>query len=299
MSSGQTSVETAAAAILARRGRAVLAHDEGAFLADLDPTQPALRAQQTLIYDGLTKLDFAQFGYVPSGVSFDPSGHGTGHGQTTYIAGVVATHELQGYDTGPVVEAMAVTFVNRDHRWWFASDHDVDDKLPAAGHAEPWDDGQVGVAHGQHSLVIGQARDDATLRQVAAAVDAAVSDDLRFWPAGDSGKRWDGRVVVYVPRAQREFTSLFRGSKQTAEGVAAVAIPVRDHVAFDEGLAEYVGWRQSDPARTFYVRGVDARTAAAVNAHTYRMTLPASSTFYLGSSASIAARYTAGFLVCA
>jgi hypothetical protein len=352
---GQSAVESAAAAILARRGRAVLAHDEAAFLADLDPTQPALRAQQTEIYDGLTKLEFAQFSFAPNGVSFDPTGHGTGHGLTTYIAGVVASHQLQGYDTGPVVEAMAVTFVNRDHRWWFASDRDVDDDLPAAGHAEPWDDGQVGVAHGKHSLVIGQARDDATLRQVATSVDAAVSDDLRFWPAGDGTKRWDGRVVVYVPKAQREFTSLFRGSKQTADGVAAVAIPVRDHVAFDgngdgraygkvtgtriiinpkyfrpksaffavtlrhevshvaaepitangtpawliEGLAEYVGWRQSDPSRTFYARGVDARTAEAVNAHTFRLTLPASATFYVGSSASIAARYTAGFLVCA
>jgi hypothetical protein len=352
---GTTAVEAAAAAILERRGQAVLDHDESAFLADLDPGQPELRAQQSEIYAGLSKLDFARFSYAPNGVAFDPSGHGTGHGMTTYIAGVLATHQLQGYDTGPVVEAMAVTFVNRNHRWWFSSDHDVDDELPAAGHAEPWDDGQVGVAHGKHSLVIGQARDDRTLRQVASAVDAAVADDLRFWPAGNGTSRWDGRVVVYVPKAQREFTSLFRGSKQTADGVAAVAIPVRDHMAFDahgdgraygkvtgsriiinpvyfrpksaffavtlrhevshvaaepitangtptwlvEGLAEYVGWRQSDPARTFFARGVDGRTAAAVNAHSYHLKLPASDTFYLGSSASIAARYTAGFLVCA
>lgn len=354
-SSGATSIEAAAAAILARRGRAVLAHDEAAFLADLDPSQPALRVQQAAIYEGLTKLAFTQFSYEPNGVSFDPSGHGTGHGPTTYIAGVVATHQLKGYDTGPVVEAMAVTFVNRNHRWWFASDRDVDDQLPAAGHAEPWDDGQVGVAHGKYSLVIGQARDDATLRQVATAVDSAVSDDLRFWPAGDGTTRWDGRVVVYLPRLQREFTSLFRGSKQSADGVAAVAIPVREQVTFDaygngrahgtvtgsriiinpkyfrpksaffavvlrhevshvaaepitangtptwlvEGLAEYVGWRQSVPSRTFFARGVDARTAEAINAHTYRLTLPASGTFYLGSSGAIAARYTAGFLVCA
>jgi hypothetical protein len=354
-SSGQTEVQAAAAAILERRGQAVLAHDENAFLADLDPSQPQLREQQSQIYEGLTKLDFARFGYALNGVAFDPSGHGTGHGMSTYIAGVLATHQLRGYDTGPVVEAMAVTFVDRDHRWWFSSDRDVDDQLPAAGHAEPWDDGQVGAARGRHSLVIGQARDDATLRQVASAVDAAVTADLRFWPTGNGTSRWDGRVVVYLPRAKREFTSLFRGSKQTADGVAAVAIPVRDHVAFNgqgdgraygkvtgtriiinptyfrprssffavtlrhevshvaaepitangtptwlvEGLAEYVGWRQSDPSRTFYARGVDGRTAAAVNAHSYRLTLPASSTFYLGSASAIAARYTAGFLVCA
>jgi hypothetical protein len=249
---------------------------------------------------------------------------------------------------------MAVTFVRRDGRWWISSDRDVDDDLPAAGHAEPWDDGQVGVAKGKRSLVIGQARDDATLRKVADAVDSAVSADLKFWPAGNGRTRWDGRVVVYVPRAQREFTSLFRDSKQSADGVVAVAVPVYDKVSFDaggghsfgtvtgsriiinpkyfkpkspffavtlrhevshiaaqpitadgtpswlvEGLAEYVGWRQSDPSRTFYARGVDSRTAKAINAHSYKVKLPSSSTFYYGSSSAISARYTTGFLVCA
>ena len=340
--------------ILTRRGSAVQARDKSAFLADLDPTQPALRTQQSAIFDGLAKLDFSQFSYRANGAAFNPAGHGTRHGESTYIAGVIATHELRGYDTGPVVEAMAITFVLRDHRWWLASDHDLDAELPAAGHAEPWDEGQVAVAKGKRCLVVGQARDDATLRKVAAAVDSAIVADLRFWPTGDGSTRWKGRVVVYLPRAQREFTSLFRGSKQTADGVVAVAIPVYDHIGFDEGggrayghvtgsriiinptyfrprssffavtlrhevshvaaepitangtpswlvegLAEYVGWRQRDPAETFYARGVDARTAQAINAHTYRLTLPSSNTFYLGSSAAISAHYTAGFLLCA
>ncbi|MFL6099897.1 MAG: hypothetical protein ACJ71T_08090 [Actinomycetales bacterium] len=351
----ETAVEAAVRQILVRRGAAVLRHDKAGFLADLDPSRSNLRAQQTAIYDGLAKLDFARFSYRPNGSAFNPGGHGTGKAATTHIAGVLATYQLQGYDTRPVVEAMAVTFVQRDHRWWIASDRDVDDELPAAGHAEPWDDGQVGVAKGRHSLVIGQARDDATLQRVADAVDRAVTADLVFWPAGNGRTRWAGRVVVYVPTEQREFTSLFRGSKQTADGVVAVAIPVYDHMYFDaygnghpygevsgsriiinpkyfrpsssffavtlrhevshvaaqpitspgtpswlvEGLAEYVGWRQSDPSRTFFARGVDRRTAEQINARTFHLTLPSSSTFYVGSSATIASRYTAGFLVCA
>ena len=334
-------VDQSVNAILARRGKAVQAHNKAGFLADLDPTLPALRAQQSAIFDGLTKLDFVQFGFRANGAAFSPAGHGTGHSQTTYIAGVIATHELRGYDTGPVAEPMAVTFVQRQGRWWMASDRDVDEELPAAGHAEPWDDGQAGVAKGKHSLVIGQAQDEATLVKVAAAVDSAIAADTRFWPTGDGTTRWKGRVVVYLPRVQREFTSLFRGSKQTADGVVAVAVPVYDDVTFGsagghpsghvsgsriiinpryfrpkstffgvtlrhevshiaaepvtasgtpswlvEGLAEYVGWRQSDPSRTFFARGVDARTAAAINAHSYRLKLPSSSTFYLGSSAA-------------
>jgi hypothetical protein len=353
--SGETAVEAQAGQILARRGNAVLRHDKAKFLADLDPTLPALRTQQEQIYDGLAKLDFAQFSYRTNGVAFDPSGFGTGHPATTYVAGVLATYQLRSYDTGPVVEPMAVTFVQRDRRWWVSSDRDVDDQLPAAGHAEPWDDGQVGVAKGQHCLVIGQARDNATLQRVALSVDQAVAADLKFWPAGNGQTRWDGRVVVYVPTEQREFTSLFRGSKQTADGVVAVAIPVYDHVYFDadsnghpygkvtgsriiinpkyfrpkssffavtlrhevshvaaqpitksgtpswlvEGLAEYVGWRQPNPAQTFFARGVDGQTAAQLNARNFHLVLPSSNTFYLGSSATISAHYTAGFLVCA
>ena len=349
-----TTVDRAVDQILARRGAAVRARDKAGFLADLDPASPALRAQQSAIFDGLVKLDFVQFAYRANGAAFDPSGHGTGHSDSTYIAGVVATHQLRGYDTGPVAEPMAVTFVLRDRRWWLASDRDVDEDLPAAGHAEPWDDGQVGVAHGKHALVIGQSRDNATLGKVAAAVDSAVTADTRFWPTGDGHTRWKGRVVVYVPTLQREFTALFRGSRQSADGVVAVAVPVYDGVTFGsgggeatgrqtgsriiinpkyfrpkssffavvlrhevshvaaqpvtasgtpswlvEGLAEYVGWRQSNPSRTFYARGVDSRTAAAINARHYRVKLPPSSTFYLGSTATIAEHYTTGFLVCA
>ncbi len=91
--------------------------------------------------------------------------------------------------------------------------------------------------------MIGQARDDATLRKVAAAVDSAVAADIKFWPTGDGKSRWKGQVVVYVPRAQREFTSLFRGSKQTADGVVAVAVPVYDNVTFGQDYGRASGAR--------------------------------------------------------
>ncbi len=339
-------------AILARRGDAVQAHDEDAFLADLDPADPALRAQQSAIFRGLAKVRFSQFRYRTQGRSY-PAPGGSKYTVPVHVAGVVATHQLAGYDSGPVVEAQAVTFAFRNGRWWFASDRDDDSQLPAAGHAEPWDDGEVGLAKGRRSLVIGPASQQSTLTKVAAAVDRAVDDDRRFWPVGDGRQRWDGRVVVYVPQAQREFTSLFTGTQQTADGVVAVAIPVYDNVDFQsggraygkingsriiinpryfkpgtsffavtlrhevshvaaepitadgtptwlvEGLAEYVGWRQSDPSRTFFVRGVDRRTAKAINARTFHLHLPASAGFYSGSSATISQRYTEGFLVCA
>jgi hypothetical protein len=345
--------DAAERAILARRGGAVQAHDEAEFLADLDPTDAALRTQQSLIYAGLAKVTFSVFGYHDAGID-EPVGDLTvKYGAQVHVAAVVATHQLAGYDTGPVVEAEAVTFVYRSGRWWFASDRDDDADLPAAGHAEPWDDGEVGVAKGRRSLVIGPGAAQSTLTKVAAAVDQAVDADRKFWPVGTGRTKWAGRVVVYLPRAEREFSSLFAGTKQTADGVVAVAIPVYNRVNFEsggrgygdvsgsriivnpkyfkptssffkvvlrhevshvaaegitaagtpswlvEGLAEYVGWRQTDPSRTFFVRGVDARTAKAINARTYHLRLPASDTFYAGTPAAISARYTTGFLVCA
>jgi hypothetical protein len=343
----------AEAAILTRRGAAVQAHDEPGFLADLDPANATLRSQQSAIFAGLAKIDFARFSYATNGIDYERPRVAAKYDAPTTIAAVVATHELAGYDTGPVVEAQAVTFVYRQGRWWFASDRDADSSLPAAGHAEPWDSGEARVAKGKHSLVIGESVSQSTLQRVASSVDGAVRADLKFWPAGSGKDRWDGRVVVYVPKAQRDFSSLFAGTTQSADGVVAVTIPVYDNVEFRasgraygritgqriiinpkyfkpqssffetilrhevshaaaepitadgtpswlvEGLAEYVGWRQPDPAQTFFARGVDRRTANAINARTYRLRLPASSTFYSGSAAAIASRYTTGFLVCA
>jgi hypothetical protein len=345
--------DAAERAILDRRSAAVQTHDEAEFLADLDPTDAALRIQQSLIYAGLAKVTFSAFGYHDAGIDEPTYGLTVKYGAKVHVAAVVATHQLAGYDTGPVAEAEAVTFVYRSGRWWFASDRDDDADLPAAGHAEPWDDGEVGVAKGRRSLVIGQGATQSTLTKVAAAVDQAVDADRKFWPVGSGRTMWAGRVVVYLPRAEREFSSLFAGTKQTADGVVAVAIPVYNRVDFEsggrgfgdvngsriiinpkyfkptssffkvvlrhevshvaaegitaagtpswlvEGLAEYVGWRQTDPSRTFFARGVDGRTATAINARSYHVRLPASGTFYVGTPAAIEARYTTGFLVCA
>lgn len=351
-SPGRQSIEAAETAILHRRGAAVLNHDEGQFLADLDPLAQGLRTRQDLIFKGLEKLPFARFGYQLAQGSL-PQAARSDYDVPALIVPVLAVHQLKGYDSGPVAEGQSVTFVYRQGRWWFGSDQDDEVDLPAAGHAEPWDDGEVGVAQGKHALVIGQDDDQATLDRVASSLDAAVTADLKFWPTGGQG-RWDGKVVVYVPEAQREFNSLFTGTKETADGVVAVTVPAYDNVEFSpggraygrqggtrviinpkyfkptssffnvvlrhevshvaaegitadgtptwliEGLAEYVGWRQAaNPSRTFFTRGVDPRTAAAMNRGDYHLVLPPSSTFYLGSSATIEARYTAGFLVCA
>jgi hypothetical protein len=344
-------IETAEAAILHRRGAAVLNHDEAQFLADLDPLEQGLRTRQDAIFRGLEKLPFARFSYQLAHGSL-PQTATSDYGVPALVVPVLAVHELTGYDTGPVAEAQSVTFVFRHGRWWFGSDQDDEADLPAAGHAEPWDDGKVGVARGKHALVIGQDDDQATLDRVAASLDRAVAADLKFWPTGGS-HRWTGKVVVYVPEAEREFTSLFAGTKETADGVVAVTVPVYDNVDFVkggraygheggtrviinptyfkptssffnvvlrhevshvaaepitsggtptwliEGLAEYVGWRQADPSRTFFARGVDARTAKAMNAGSFHLVLPASRTFYLGSVATVNQRYTEGFLVCA
>jgi hypothetical protein len=340
-------------AILIRRGDAVRAHDEARFLADLDPTDASLRAQQKAVFAGLAKIDFSSFGYATNGIGYDRPKVTARYGVPTNIAAVVSTYQLKGYDTGPVVEAQAVTFVYRQGRWWFASDHDAESSLPAAGHAEPWDSGEASVVTGRRSLVIGESIKQSTLQRVATSVDGAVKADLKFWPAGHKDE-WDGKVVVYVPKAQRDFSSLFAGTTQSADGVVAVTIPVYDNVEFRasgraygkvtgqriiinpryfkptssffevilrheishaaaapitgdgtpswlvEGLAEYVGWRQPDnPSQTFFDRGVDRLTARKIDSRTYHLKLPASSTFYSGSPAAIAARYTTGFLVCA
>jgi hypothetical protein len=192
---GAAGREGAVQALLDRRARAVLDHDERAFLADVDPANSGFVARQRGVYRGLARVPFQTFGYrLLPGRTFSVPAVTRRWGTDAAVVAVVATHRLRDYDTGDVAEAMGLTVAFREGRWLLESDSDVDDSLPAGGHAAPWDVGEVAVARGQHALVIGDSRDADELASVARRVDDAVLRVSRLWPVGAG--RWPGRVVV-------------------------------------------------------------------------------------------------------
>ncbi|WP_426566735.1 hypothetical protein ACPPVT_09445 [Angustibacter sp. McL0619] len=223
--------------LLDRHAAAVLAHDQQAFLADIDPAASEFRTRQEAIFRGLRRVPFQAFGYrlVPNR-TYTVRAITQRWGPTAYVAAVVATHRLRGFDTGDAAEAMAFTVVHRDQGWALVADDEVDGSLPAQAHSAPWDVGEVSVAQGKHSVVIGDVRDRATLPAVARRADAAAAAVGKVWPAGAG--RWPGSVVVYSARNQKVMSTYLSGTQDPAARPAALAVPVLDGFSWFDSLTK-------------------------------------------------------------
>ena len=102
-------------ALLARQARAVLAHDEQAFVATVDPRQPALVAREKALFANLAQLDIRHLSYgvdpsalVPQRVPGD---------DPVLRPGVVEHLQITDTLSAPVSNPVDVTFVRRGGRW--------------------------------------------------------------------------------------------------------------------------------------------------------------------------------------
>lgn len=234
-SGGAAGRERAVQALLDRRAAAVRAHDERAFLADVDPSDASFVARQRAIYRGLVQVPFASFSYqVVPGRTFTVDAVTRRWGPSATVMAVVARHRLRGYDTGDVAEPVGLTVAVRDGRWVLVADDTVDASLPRGGHAAPWDVGEVAVATGRRCLVIGDARDRDTLATVAQRVDRAVAAVSRLWPTG--GSTWPGRVVVYTARDKDVMSTYLETTADPRARPAAIALPVTDSFTWFDSL---------------------------------------------------------------
>ena len=206
-------------ALLEARGAAVLARDEAAFLAGIDPAAPELRARQAALFAALAQVPLSTWRYVldparerPADVALDRD-----HGEDRWWApDVVLEHALGSYDDRPTVDAQHLTFVERDGRWWLAADDDV----AAIGlEAQPqlWDLGPVAAVRQDDVLVLGRPDDQGLLRDIAVLTAQAVPRVTEVW-----GDAWRRGLVVIVPSSTEELGTLL-DSDGDLEQIAAVA----------------------------------------------------------------------------
>ncbi|MGW1405315.1 hypothetical protein [Streptomyces sp. NPDC002403] len=192
-------------ATLDRRAAAVLDHDTDAFLATTDPGATGLRTAERRELANLADVPLGSWTYRLHDV--------TGQGTDRATAEVELRYRIKGYDTAPVT-ADRVLDLRRDGadgRWYVVGDRDGGD-----GARQLWQQGDVRVVHGTHSLVLGVGRTGQELRAIARTADRAVPAVSRAWP-----ERWAGRVVVLVPRTVDDMAELL-GSSADYRGIAAV-----------------------------------------------------------------------------
>ncbi|MET9657006.1 hypothetical protein [Streptomyces sp. NPDC006510] len=194
-------------ATLDRRAAAVLAHDTDAYLATTDPRATGLRTAQRRELGNLADIPLSSWTYRLHDV--------TARGADRATADVELRYRIKGYDAAPVT-ADRVLDLRRDRadgRWYVAGDRAADGE----DGRQLWQQGDVRVVPGKHSLVLGVGRTEQELRRIARTADRAVPAVSRAWP-----ERWAGRVVVLVPRTVEDMAGLLGSTAADYRGIAAV-----------------------------------------------------------------------------
>lgn len=212
----------AAQALLTTRSKAVLARDGQAFLAGVDPANPAFVQRQQQLFASLTSLPLSVARWtVRPAATYNRPALAASYAAPVFVTDVEFDYQLTGYDPGVVANAETLTFVRRPTGWVLGGDDDLDNLLPEGGHSEPWDVGPIHVVEGAQVLVIGTPQDRTELPELARVADAAAAAVAGRWSSG-----WSHKVVVYAPRNRRVISTYFRSDLQSVDATAAVQIQV-------------------------------------------------------------------------
>ncbi|MET9389107.1 hypothetical protein ABZY20_01650 [Streptomyces sp. NPDC006624] len=194
---GPTAADSATADVqrlLDRRAAAVLGRDERAYeRTGTDADFARLRA-----------LPLASWSYRVTGL------RRTGD---TATADAELRYRVAGYDRAPVTAGRTLR-LSRD-----AAGHwSVDADRPARKSAQQlWDQGEVRLARGTRSLVLGVGQSARSLRGFAGLADRAVPAVSEAW-----GTDWSRRVVVLVPKSLEGMAGLLGSPASSYRGIAAV-----------------------------------------------------------------------------
>lgn len=185
------------------RGEAVVEGDRAGYLATIDPVARALRERQGREFAHMADIPFHSWEYRIRGVRHQ--GHRA-------VADTELRYRVDGYDGAPVAADRTLQLTKRDGRWYVSADE------PGTGAAQQlWQQGDVRVVRGRHSLVLGVGQDVERLRELAAATDRAVPAVVDAWPS-----KWNGRVVVLVPSSVEAVGRLLGAPAAGYRGIAAV-----------------------------------------------------------------------------
>ncbi|MFI5712917.1 hypothetical protein [Kribbella sp. NPDC051620] len=177
-------------AILRRRASAVLRKDRAQFLADVDPGNKKLVAEQKVLFGNLVQFGFTKLSYL-LGEPQVKQWVIDEYGPTSYPVSVVMAYQIGGIDDQLVKAALGYTFAQRGGRYVLVNDTDLDGGLPNGAHKEAWDLGPVLVRRGKRALVVVEQGNTKLAASTLAQAEAAVKAVNKTWSAS-----WRGGGLV-------------------------------------------------------------------------------------------------------
>ena len=194
----------AARSVLRRQGAAIVRHDRVAFLATVDPSDPAFRRTELTMFDNLRAVQFASWtATISAGSQPLPAGRQRRYDAPVWAPSSADLHyRIRGFDSEPTDRAAYPTFVRRSGRWYLASLSDFAARGEVSA-TDLWDYAPVTVVRRPRVLVLGSAAESATMTAVADLLQAAIPRVDAVW-----GRHWARRVVALVPSTQPEMGAI-------------------------------------------------------------------------------------------
>lgn len=134
------------------------------------------------------------------------------HGSTA-TADAELRYQVQGYDRAPVTAARVLDLSLDASGQWYV----VSEKPARKASQQLWDQGEVTVVRGKHSLVLGVGQSGERLHSFADLADRAVPAVSDAW-----GTKWSRHVVVLVPESLEGMAGLLGSPASSYRGIAAV-----------------------------------------------------------------------------
>ncbi len=121
------------------RARAIRDGDESSFLSVLDSGRRSFGRSQQTVWSNTQRLPLTDVSFAFDGV-LEPD---TRLSTPTFLAHVVTTYEISGYDSSPVQVDDGFSFEKVDGTWKLASVSDADLQFVRGSLPVPWDGGPV------------------------------------------------------------------------------------------------------------------------------------------------------------
>jgi hypothetical protein len=124
--------------LLARQAHALVGHDQSAYLATVDPSQPDLVSQQTTFFQNVAQLQVSHLSYgIDTSAALVPADI---PGDDPVLHPAVVEHlQLSGTLAAPVSNPVDETFVKRDGHWLLGAESQASDRTAFdAPQERPW-----------------------------------------------------------------------------------------------------------------------------------------------------------------
>ncbi|MEU1474808.1 hypothetical protein [Streptomyces sp. NPDC005760] len=132
---------------------------------------------------------------------------------STATADAELRYQVQGYDQAPVTVARTMNLSLDAADQWYVISEKPAKKAPQ----QLWDQGEVTVVRGKHSMILGVGHSGEKLHSFADLADRAVPAVSDAWGTG-----WSGHVVVLVPKSLDGMAGLLGSPASSYRGIAAV-----------------------------------------------------------------------------